>query len=196
MRSRSELAPAIGASTESESVGRYLCRQRQLRGISLAELARQTRIPERSLERLEAGTFDREADGFVRGFVRTVAQALGLDPDDTVARMLSEVRMMEDGPSRVSLSLRRVALVLGLALVGVAAVGGIRSLLAEPPAPPLASGSGSGSGSALGSGSGAETVYRRDPVRSLAEAVASSAMASSQALETVAEPRDRARSAR
>lgn len=49
-----------------------------------------TRIPQRSLERLESGAFDRQPDGFARGFVRTVAAAIGLDPDDTVARMLEE----------------------------------------------------------------------------------------------------------
>ena len=31
-----------------------------------------------------------QPDGFVRGFVRTVSIAIGLDPDDTVTRMLAE----------------------------------------------------------------------------------------------------------
>jgi hypothetical protein len=61
-----------------------------LRGISLEELEALTRIPQRSLERLESGAFDAEPDGFVRGFVRTVSVAIGLDPDDTVTRMLAE----------------------------------------------------------------------------------------------------------
>jgi len=56
------------------------------------ELANRTRIPRRSLERLEAGAFDSTPDGFVRGFVRTVADALGLDPDDAVNRLLREPR--------------------------------------------------------------------------------------------------------
>lgn len=71
-------------------IGAYLARQRRLRGISLGELARLTCIPLRSLERLESGAFDETPDGFARGFVRTVASALGLDPDETVARMLPE----------------------------------------------------------------------------------------------------------
>ena len=62
------------------SVGRYLAGQRLLRGISLDDLAVLTKIPRRSLERLEAGAFDHVADGFSRGFVRAVADALGLDP--------------------------------------------------------------------------------------------------------------------
>jgi hypothetical protein len=64
--------------------------QRELRGITRKELCQQTQIPLRSLERLETGAFDGLDDGFVRGFVRTVADALGLDLDDTLARMSPE----------------------------------------------------------------------------------------------------------
>ena len=58
-----------------------------------------TRIPIRSLARLEAGVFDAEPDGFARGFVRTVAIALGLPPDETVARMtrVGVVQAIEGG---------------------------------------------------------------------------------------------------
>lgn len=84
----------FGAAAEqtlgSPPIGEYLRRQRILRGMSAEELADLTRIPLRSLERLESGQFDGETDGFVRGFVRTVAAALGLDTDDAVSRMLSE----------------------------------------------------------------------------------------------------------
>jgi transcriptional regulator with XRE-family HTH domain len=78
------------AGERAEAIGAYLARQRRLRGISLDELAAATRIPIRSLQRLETGAFDHEPDGFARGFVRTVAVALGLPPDETVARMLPE----------------------------------------------------------------------------------------------------------
>jgi hypothetical protein len=83
--------PALSAGERaSDSIGAYIARQRRLRGISLEELEALTRIPQRSLERLESGAFDAEPDGFVRGFVRTVSLAIGLDPDDTVTRMLAE----------------------------------------------------------------------------------------------------------
>lgn len=75
---------------ESSPIGDYLRRQRILRDVSIDELSALTRIPLRSLERLERGEFDGESDGFVRGFVRTVAEALGLDADHTVARILKE----------------------------------------------------------------------------------------------------------
>jgi len=79
-----------GGEEASDSIGAYIARQRRLRGISLEELEALTHIPRRSLERLESGVFDAEPDGFVRGFVRTVSAAIGLDPDDTVTRMLAE----------------------------------------------------------------------------------------------------------
>jgi len=83
--------PTDGADgVAATSIGDYLKRQRLLRGVSIEDLAATTRIPLRSLERLEAGYFDGVTDGFVRGFVRTVALALGLDADQTVARMLDE----------------------------------------------------------------------------------------------------------
>ncbi len=80
----------FGETFESRPIGEYLRRQRILRGMSAEELASITRIPLRSLERLESGQFDGETDGFVRGFVRTVANALGLDAEDAVSRMLRE----------------------------------------------------------------------------------------------------------
>ena len=75
---------------EPFSIGGYLKAQRKIRGVGLEELSVRTRIPLRSLDRLEAGAFDGHPDGFVRGFVRTVSEGLGLDPDDTLMRMLSE----------------------------------------------------------------------------------------------------------
>jgi hypothetical protein len=105
------------------SIGGYLERQRRLRGISLEELASLTRIPVRSLERLEGGAHDGDADGFSRGFVRTVAVAIGLDPEETVARMLPEVRV---GRKRISPGWRQALLLAGLmALGGGAAAAGL-----------------------------------------------------------------------
>ena len=82
-------AAALAEETQG-SVGRYLAGQRRLRNISLDELATLTKIPRRSLERLEGGFFDGVPDGFARGFVRVVAEALGLDSEDAVMRLLRE----------------------------------------------------------------------------------------------------------
>jgi cytoskeletal protein RodZ len=136
------------------SVGRFLARQRELREISLDQLAARTRIPRRSLERLESGCFDRECDGFVRGFVRTVAEALGLDPDEAVTRLLREPPAEEEAWSGDSAGrgwlARALAVVLALAAL-VLGLWGLRRMSAS--APP----------------EGSPVIYRRDAVRSLVD---------------------------
>ena len=116
--------PEVASVEPAESIGRYLARQRSLRGIEIEELSRATRIPVRSLQRLESGAFDADPDGFVRGFVRTVAEALGLPADETIARMLPEVSggAEDERPSRrLGVAGLRAALALGaLAALGVA----------------------------------------------------------------------------
>jgi len=137
------------------SIGDYLKAQRLIRGIELQDLSARTRIPLRSLERLEEGAFDREPDGFVRGFVRTVSLGLGLDPDDTLMRMLVEPRASRVPRVPGGLSTRSW-LAIGVGLV--AASGGVVLLVA-----------------ALWTGPSApEVVIRRDPVRALAEVYATS----------------------
>jgi transcriptional regulator with XRE-family HTH domain len=119
-------APAVGDAAGREPIGRYIAQQRKLRGIALDDLAARTRIPRRSLERLESGAFDHSPDGFSRGFVRTVAEAIGLDPDDAVARMLPEPDAAPPGGPRWL----RVAGVLGalVAVIVVALVAAERAL--------------------------------------------------------------------
>lgn len=114
-------------SSESESlvgtpIGEYLKRQRLLRGMTVEELSATTRIPLRSLERLEAGYFDGVSDGFVRGFVRTVAQALGLDADATVARMLDEPAASHWDRSSVGLWRKQALAVAALVAVTAASL--------------------------------------------------------------------------
>jgi hypothetical protein len=108
------------------AIGAYLRRQRELRGIELDQLSALTRIPRRSLERLEAGAFDRDPDGFVRGFVRTVASALGLDPDETANRLHAE-----PDPAARHLAGRGLAIAAGLALAALLALALLASLLPQ-----------------------------------------------------------------
>jgi hypothetical protein len=92
-----------------------------LRHITLDELEAITRIPRRSLERLEAGAFDRYQDAFARSFVRTVATALGLDANEAVTRMLAEA--VPDAGKRGGRRLRTgrvVALCATVALIAAA----------------------------------------------------------------------------
>jgi transcriptional regulator with XRE-family HTH domain len=144
---------------EGQPIGSYLRLQREIRGISAEELALQTRIPLRSLERLESGSFDGETDGFVRGFVRTVADALGLDPDDTISRMLAEPKLEESSRIDLSVALSRAFVGVAVVVLMAAAIGLVKAV--------GMSGEAASSGIPL-----SEQVYRRDPVRALAEAQA------------------------
>jgi hypothetical protein len=150
-----DAAAEEGGELRAEAIGAYLARQRRLRGIDLPELARVTCIPLRSLERLESGAFDATPDGFARGFVRTVASALGLDPDDAVARMLPEATQT---PARRAPPLPEpspwTAVVLGA--LAIAAVGIILVEWSGTPGDP--------------SDVRAQHVYRRDAIRELARA--------------------------
>ena len=140
------------------SIGAYLKAQREMRGISVEELADLTRIPIRSLERLEAGRFDDQPDGFVRGFVRTVGLGLGLDPDDAVARMLSEPENDERRGLRAAHRSPRALVGLVVVIVLVAVVLSVREFAIRQAQPrPLETD---------------EVVQRQDPVRALAEAEA------------------------
>jgi len=148
---RSEPAPA--GNEQAPHIGAYLAGQRKLRGISRQELADQTRIPIRSLERLEGGLFDNIDDGFVRGFVRTVSAALGLDPDESLTRMLPEPVGPRESPILQRIAIGRVLMILGCAVVVAGSVGIVSSVIrplpnrrAEEP----------------------EGLRRRDPVRALA----------------------------
>jgi cytoskeleton protein RodZ len=112
------------ADAAETSIGRYLARQRQLRRISLDDLAALTKIPRRSLERLEAGAFDGSPDGFARGFVRAVAEALGLDPTEAVMRLMHEPDADEPG-----LGGRRWPRALPLAGIGLGAAAALLGVL-------------------------------------------------------------------
>ena len=150
------LNSAVGPEAGGDSsIGRYLARQRRLRGMSLDDLVERTRIPRRSLERLEDGAFDGQVDGFARGFVRTVAEALGLDAEDAVMRLLGEPAAEDEEFSIRRDSLRRWSVAAALLLGGVAALAGLWA---------LAAGVGRETGNTAD-----DVVYRRDAVRELAE---------------------------
>lgn len=73
--------------TPQQEFGAYLRERREGRSVSLEDVARVTKIPSRSLERLEAGSFESlPADVFVRGFVKSYASCVGLDPEELVQR--------------------------------------------------------------------------------------------------------------
>ncbi len=62
--------------------------------MSVEEISRATRVPAHSVERIEADQFDElPGEVFVRGFLRSYAQAVGLSPDDVLARYTASRRV-------------------------------------------------------------------------------------------------------
>lgn len=67
--------------------GRYLQVQRELRGLTLEDIARQTKIPPTLIAALEAGQSERFPERvFVLNYIRSYATVVGLSPDDAVNR--------------------------------------------------------------------------------------------------------------
>jgi cytoskeleton protein RodZ len=69
-----------------DTFGESLKREREMRGVTLDEIAGATRIATRFLRAIENEEWDQLPGGvFNRGFVRAVARYLGLDEENTVA---------------------------------------------------------------------------------------------------------------
>lgn len=76
--------------TEGGSFGEWLRRQREMREISLRDIADRTKISLRYLEAMEADRFDLlPAPIFAKGFLREYARYVGLSPDEVVNHYLA-----------------------------------------------------------------------------------------------------------
>jgi len=83
------------------SFGEELRKQREIRQITLHEIAAATKVNLRFLEALERDDFDALPGGlFTRGFIRAYATHVGLDPEATVNAYLYEIgqAQTEDHP--------------------------------------------------------------------------------------------------
>lgn len=82
--------------------GERLKRERELREVSLEEVAKATRISERFLHALENEDWSKLPGGvFGRGFVRTTARYLGLDEESLLGEYdLARGEMAPPGPAR------------------------------------------------------------------------------------------------
>lgn len=116
-----------GAEAASSGIGAALRAAREARGVSLTDLRARTKIDLRHLAALEADRFaDLPPFPFARGFLRTYALELGLDPEPLVARLaeamaapkgvaVDDWRRLEGAitPARPPSPLRRVAITAG-----------------------------------------------------------------------------------
>lgn len=77
-----------------ESIGRTLKSMREAQGMSVEEIARATRIPVSSLERIEGDHFDDlPGEVFVRGFLKAYARAVEAPADEILARYTASRRV-------------------------------------------------------------------------------------------------------
>lgn len=80
--------------------GRYLLRERELRGLSSEVVARVTRLAPAVIESIESGDPDRMPPrGYLVGYLRSYAGAVGLDPDDVVLRYQEAAGIEEPEPA-------------------------------------------------------------------------------------------------
>ncbi len=74
-----------GMNDDRVQFGARLKQQREARALSVPDVVKMTKIPERSLNLLEGGAFDElPGDVFVRGFLKSYCRAVGLDTDETI----------------------------------------------------------------------------------------------------------------
>jgi cytoskeletal protein RodZ len=89
--------------TASGGVGPELRAGREARGLSLEQVALETRIPQRHLVTIESGAFNTlPGRTYATGFARSYAKLLGLDPDiiaDRVRAEMIEAREQDGAPS-------------------------------------------------------------------------------------------------
>jgi len=91
------------------SLGQWLKEEREGRNISLEEVAAATKIVPRYLEALESDRLDMMPGGFfVKGIIRAYAGAVGLDPDEVVAKY-KEAGLLGGGAAGHGAFLRRAA---------------------------------------------------------------------------------------
>ncbi len=76
-----------------ETVGEYLKKERELRQISIKEVADGTKISISRLRLIEENKFDDlPAEVFVRGFIRNYAEYIGIDPEEAILRLEEDMK--------------------------------------------------------------------------------------------------------
>ncbi|MGK7346340.1 MAG: RodZ domain-containing protein [Candidatus Nitrospinota bacterium M3_3B_026] len=91
----------------SETLGKLLSAQRLKQGLTVEEVAAKTRINAKFIRSAESDRFDQfPGVVFVKGFLRTYADILDLDPDDVVARYEAlNIRDQDRSPNLISMPL-------------------------------------------------------------------------------------------
>ncbi|HET7825335.1 MAG TPA: helix-turn-helix transcriptional regulator [Anaeromyxobacter sp.] len=100
------MTPEAAGRERLAAFGRWLVRERELRGLSRDEVGRTTKLAPGVVEALESGEEGRiPPRAYAAGYLRAYAAAVGLDADEVVLRFEEAA-----GPSRARASSRRAGL--------------------------------------------------------------------------------------
>ncbi|MEG4408476.1 helix-turn-helix domain-containing protein [Microcoleus sp. MON2_D5] len=125
-------------------LGRELRKGRQIRSLSLQQLHSQTLVPLHHIESIENGEIDKlPQDIYVRGFIRRLGDALGLDgsamanalPKPAPSPIPSMNVSVSDSDSSEGFQMRPVHLYIGYTALMAGAVGGLGWLSQQPVVP-------------------------------------------------------------
>lgn len=122
------------SSSMSQGFGSHLKHEREMRGISLEEIAASTKIQIRYLQALEDNQFDQlPGTVFIKGFIRSYAKTIGCNAEDLISAYDESIGSPQPGADPIERDLAdrpdaqgrsaRINLFGGVALVAVLAVG-------------------------------------------------------------------------
>jgi cytoskeleton protein RodZ len=127
-----------------QELGRELRKGRQIRSLSLQQLHSQTLVPLHHIESIENGEIEKlPQDIYVRGFIRRLGDALGLDgsamanalPKPDPSPIPSMYVSVSDSDSGEGFQMRPVHLYIGYTALMAGAVGGLGWLSQQPVVP-------------------------------------------------------------
>jgi cytoskeletal protein RodZ len=119
------VSAAAGGRERLAAFGRWLVQERELRGLARDEVTRATKLAPGVVEALESGEEGRiPPRAYVKGYLRSYAAAVGLDPDEVVLRFEEAA-----GPALAPRSGRRGKLPVRLAAVALVAAAAAAALL-------------------------------------------------------------------
>ena len=137
-----EAAKAVQQREEClRELGRELRKGRQIRSLSLQQLHSQTLVPLHHIEAIENGEIEKlPQDIYVRGFIRRLGDALGLDgsamanalPKPAASPIPSMYVSVSDSQSAEGFQMRPVHLYIGYTALMAGAVGGLGWLSQQP----------------------------------------------------------------
>ena len=93
-----------------ESFSRYLVQQRELRGLSPADVMRVTKLSPSAVEAIENDRFEHlPGRAFVVGYLRSYASCVGLNPDEVILRYEEHAASLPQPEKSIRMTLKGAA---------------------------------------------------------------------------------------